>query len=382
MTGTMDGSRRGLRVALAVVLVMGLAACDSWGHFRRGPERTGYNSDEKTITLANVDTLEVAWDVELPGDTSVTAGVGRNPVVAGDRVFLPTAEGTLYALDAATGEVDWSAPAPGVTEVAVVSQGVFMSTSDRYVSALDPETGAAIWRRPMSAVQGPPFVFQGTVFTIGTDHVRRAFDAESGRLGSTNPGIDPGGRVAFAMTDHSFYVRTPYDPSAPTLLRGHDRNGGPRWNNVLTASTSATPVLGDGRVYLGGRAFDQWSGDLVWASPSADYFSSPAYADGTVYGQRGFSLGVSALDAATGAVRWQTDIGEAFPAGDVGPAVTPGLVWAVGDHSIHALDSSNGEVVWESDPAVQVSDFDMVTVAGGRVFAFSGDRMVAWELPS
>src|SRR5262249_61966664 len=55
------------------------------------------------LTAENVPHLKLKWAFGYPGATSG----GTQPVVAGGRVYVGTAEGDLYSLDASTGCVHW-----------------------------------------------------------------------------------------------------------------------------------------------------------------------------------------------------------------------------------------------------------------------------------
>jgi outer membrane protein assembly factor BamB len=312
----------------------------------------------------------VAWDIPLGGGRLVTAG---------DTLFVVTGEGVLRALDAATGSALWSVSMPGATEVAVAGGRAFVSTPDRNVTAVDIDTGARLWRTPTLGVPGPPTVVGDLVYVIGSDNRLTTYDAATGAATAGFP-VGENGRLTVSATDGSLYIRSG-TPADGFLLQAHNRGGILRWSTVVPTPTTA--MVAEGRVYVAGRAFDQLTGDLLWAGPSADFYASLAYAEGTVYGLRTFGLGVTALDPVTGVARWTTNVGDAFPTPDEGPAVTDGLVWVSAGRQVKALDAATGAILWASDPSIQTAEALMPIVAGGRVFSFTqlSGRLVAWKLP-
>ena len=118
---------------------------------------------------------------------------------------------------------------------------------------------------------------------------------------------------------------------------------------------TAEPVVAGGRIFtLDSRAqvvatstsgASVWARDLTPASDRSDDASGGglAYADGTVYVTSGFGL-VSALDAATGKIRWQQKMDAS---GSGAPAVSGGLVYVVSrDNTAWAIETGTGRVKW------------------------------------
>ena len=142
------------------------------------------------------------------------------------------------------------------------------------------------------------------------------------------------------------------------------------WSHEVSGSLSTVPLIVGDTVYLqdgSGRisALDRATGDLRWESEAYGLNIGPfgvAVADGRVYGMHG-SKGVVALDAATGRELWVKDITATPTTGiDIQPTVYDGLVlvstvpvsiggiYKGGDRGIiNALDAVTGEVRWTFD---------------------------------
>ena len=107
-----------------------------WPTYRHDPARRG-------CSPANVPTkLTQAWSRKLGGKLSrLTAANGKIYVAAIDRH-------TLYAIDAATGEVGWSFMASGRIDSPPTIDGgrVYFGSHDGFVYCLREQDGALVWR--------------------------------------------------------------------------------------------------------------------------------------------------------------------------------------------------------------------------------------------
>ena len=122
-----------------------------------------------------------AWATALDGATSAPPVIGPDE----STVYVGTDAGTMYALDAATGAVRWSAPVgSGIQGPPALADGVlYVAAGAGELVALDAEgCGAATCAPRWTAATGGPMVAQpavagGVVFTAAQDGTLRAFDA-------------------------------------------------------------------------------------------------------------------------------------------------------------------------------------------------------------
>lgn len=163
--------------------------------------------------------------------------------------------------------------------------------------------------------------------------------------------------------------------------------------NDRRSRITADPVVAGGLIYTldsGSRVSGvtlsgslAWSVDLVPASEGEGDATGGgmAYADGTLYVSSGFGL-LSALDARTGAIRWQQRL-EATGSGQ--PLVYDGLIYLVaGDETGWAIDAKTGRVAWQIKASPSLSNVlgaSAPAIAGDLVvFAFgSGDVMASFK---
>src|SRR5437763_4943593 len=142
---------------------------------------------ETTIDGSNAAGLTPAWKFSTGAAPSGDAGINASPVVANGCVYTGATDGSIFALDATTGRLVWTAkqtattPGTGGTIVgsAAVSgnEVVFLidetadgNGSGPYAVAYNKSTGALLWRsRPISTHPGfytnaSPVIADGLVF--------------------------------------------------------------------------------------------------------------------------------------------------------------------------------------------------------------------------
>ncbi|MEQ8393553.1 glucose/quinate/shikimate family membrane-bound PQQ-dependent dehydrogenase [Thalassobaculum sp.] len=340
---------------------------DDWHAYGRTGAGLRY-SPLNQITVRNVDKLQVAWtyhtgDIRAPGDPTETT-YEVTPIKIGDTLYLCTPHNLVIALDPATGEERWRFDpkvrklsglqhrtcrgisyhrSPDALADVQCAKRLFLPTADARLIALDADSGDVcrafgggdgtvdLWRNMPHVQEGfyystsPPAVTSGLVIVGGAvnDNVSttepsgviRAYDVYTGELvwnwDSGNP--DATEPISDGQT---------YTPNSPNS-----------WS-----VSSVDEELGMVYVPMGNQSPDQWGGDR----------------DATV---ERFSSAVVALDLQTGAVRWvfQTvrhDLWDMdVPAQPslldltIGGDTVPALVQPTKQGDIFVLDRRNGAPV-------------------------------------
>jgi outer membrane protein assembly factor BamB len=243
-------------------------------------------------------------------------------------VYFGSGDGHLYALDAATGDLQWSfaADEPEVNDafirwfegnVALLPSGDLVVPNDNFfVYGLDREAGTVRWRyRTLDQTWSSP-----------------AVDAESARVYFGNNNLVGIGGNVFALDGVT---------------------GEEEWaSSESLGSVAASPLLTDGRVYVGGfdgylRAYDALDGEQVWAFGARDHlYASPGrLSDGT-------------------------------------------LVQPAADGTVYAVDPDDGSVVWafdtpepiRSSPAVGADDLVYFGAGDGRLYVLDPDGTLRWSM--
>lgn len=284
------------------------------------------------------------------------AAVRTEPVVTGGVVYAASGDGTVSALDAATGAVRWRyRTGASVVDGHVVAHGtVYAANSTGGLVALDTATGRPRWSQKIT-VFGDLVVAAGRLYLWTRDPTWSskaelvALDAASGkRLWSFEPAgymLTPepvlAGDVVLTGSDHG--VMYALDPATGTEKRRHRLGAEHDRVLLLRAGGTVYATSGNGDV----NALDAVSGELRWRSRIAGAISSrPTVAGGTVY--VGDDEGTTyALEAATGTPLWDFQARGDQPLFEWSAAVADGLVYTAGrDRTLYALDTTTGETRW------------------------------------
>ena len=262
-----------------------------------------------------------AWTTRLGGT------VYASPVVVDGVAYVGTTGGVLNAIDARDGTVRWARGLGCAMHgaVAIDADAIYVAC-DGALHRLALADGASVWRYATGETvprvlphpnvfdwdwHGPaPLVSGGVVYVGAGDGGFHAVEAKDGtrrwrfESGSKVRGgaVIAGDRVVFGNAGGTLYA----------LARSDGREA---WRHATGAAIETAPVVHDGRVLIGDRgyglhAIDAASGELAWKT----YFwgswveSEPVVVDGTIYIGASDLRRVSAIDAATGTVRWRTDV--------------------------------------------------------------------------
>src|SRR5579859_7744927 len=135
--------RSNFKFQVPVAAVVAIACCLPISGAFAQPQAHGPSQ----ITIKNVTKLGGAWLDHLEGGASDRAQEGT-PVAVGGRLYVQTAQGDVFAINGATGQVIWEYKSgfPGTERgVAVAGGRVFAALGQEHVVALNQQTGTQIW---------------------------------------------------------------------------------------------------------------------------------------------------------------------------------------------------------------------------------------------
>jgi outer membrane protein assembly factor BamB len=219
--------------------------------------------------------VNAATGVRIWSHSGPISQIISSPTVINGRVHVAFTDGTIRALNAATGQVIWSIIHPGgaYSSPAVDGGRLYIAIHNQGLLALDANTGSELWLAPMPGPQwSSPAVDSGRVF-VGSrdDHKLYAFDAVTGQ----------------------------------TL-----------WTATTSDWVHSSPAVANGVVYIGNEAgdlhaFNAATGGLIWrkAVSHAGIFNGPTVANGVVYVAAEDGK-LYAVNAATGRVLFRAAIGD------------------------------------------------------------------------
>jgi outer membrane protein assembly factor BamB len=320
--------------------------------------------------------LTQAWSITLPSAASY-------PLIVNGTVFV-IANGTLYALNQATGSTSWSRGVGSAVGLSYDRGRIFVVSSNGLLTAIDPATGSIDWSKQLpgqTSFSSAPTAANGIVYTggAGSGGTVYAVRESDGQLlwtqavengDNSSPAVDAQGvYVTYAcQQDYAF------DPLAGTLLWHHSTG--------CEGGGGATPVVANGLVFSPGFA----TGNLILSAADGSELG-PFNADKppAVANDMAFMLSDSTLtavkDSGQGVNAWTFSFGNL----DTAPLVAGGLVF-IGSSSgilptsgsIYALDAATGATLWSTDN-VGAAVSGSLGAANGTLIVPAGSQLVAYR---
>jgi outer membrane protein assembly factor BamB len=237
---------------------------DVWRLNLATPIAAGVGSDGQraAVVTLNNDLVAMAngrelWRVRLPA-RSFTA-----PLVAGERVFVLTADRTVRAFDGQTGARLWNQSRPA--EPLVLSQAsALLAVGDTLVAGLsgrlaglDPNTGAVRWEAPIATARGTNEVERlvdvvGPVSRVGNSVCARAYSAAVGCVDASRGAVQWSKPAQGSSGVHGDERRV-YSTEADGRVLAWQRESGERaWTVERLKFRGLTAPLAVGRVVVVG----------------------------------------------------------------------------------------------------------------------------------
>jgi len=135
-----------------------------WTTYHRDNQRTGY-----LASTPDPHSLSKIWGKDLDG------AVYAEPLVVGNRVIVATEGDTLYALDPATGSVQWHTNVGSPVPQSSLPCGNIDPLGITGTPVYDPATGLVF---AVAEVTGPAHILVGLEVTTGEVKVRRSVDTD------------------------------------------------------------------------------------------------------------------------------------------------------------------------------------------------------------
>lgn len=381
------------------------------------------------LAAGDVPKLKLKWAFGFPKDPMAFS----QPTVAAGRLFVGSAGGTVYSLDAASGCVYWSYPAGASVRTSIVlgklpsgKWAAFFGDIRATAHAVDAETGAPLWtikldEHPAARITGAPVFVDGKLY-VPMSSIEEAFatqgkyscctfrgnlnavDASTGKLiwksysvldppkayrtnkngteqkgpaGAAlwaSPTVDLKRKVVYASAGNSY---TDISINTSDAILAFDlETGALKWSSQVQPKDNF--VVGcpkaDNCPEEAGPDFDFGSSSVLRTLPDGKQILIAGQKSGVVWG----------LDPDNrGKILWQTRLGKGSALGGVewGHAADDKLAYVAisdritrdGTPGLYALDLATGKVVW-SAPAPKVAGGSpgqaaAVTVIPGVVFS-------------
>lgn len=320
------------------------ATSPSWNGWGGSLTNTRFQpSGAAGLTAAQVPKLRLKWAFGFPDAGSAWA----QPTVVGNRLYVGSQNGTVYALDAKTGCSYWAFSARGGVRTAM-TVGAHPSQAGRYLVyfgdttatayAIDASTGEEVWSRkvdehPLARITGAPVLHTNRIYV-------------------------PTSSYEEAQSANDDYECCTFRGSVTALDAA---SGQVVWKQYVIEQTPSKLPDPKGRVKWGP------AGGGIWSSPTIDVKRGRLYVGtGNAYSPPAAATtdAVVALDLATGAIRWAKQL-------------TPGDVYVAGC----GPESKNSNCRGEIGPDFDFGQPPILTSAGGRDLLVIGQKSgVGWAL--
>ena len=317
-----------------------------WHGWSMDPENTRRESAAAAgLEKSQVPKLKLKWAFGFPGATSALG----QPSVAGGRLFVGSAGGTVYALDARTGCTHWTFKAPQTvrTAINVAPYGdghyaVYFGDAQSTTYALDADSGAVLWKtrvdeHPFSHITGTPTLYQGRLYVP----------------------VSTGAEEFVAAGDPKYKCCT----ARGSVVALDARNGERLWKTYTIPEPKPTRINSAGTQMMGP------SGVSIWSAPTVDEKAKVLYVGtGNEHSepQTAASDAVLAIDMASGKVLWSRQLTPADqwnvacmlpghencpekPGEDTDIGSSPILVNVAGGKRLLLVGQKSG-VMWALDP--------------------------------
>lgn len=304
-----------------------------------------YTMDAEATVSAHGGGGGYSWRVSLKPEYEDDDGVIGGGIAAdGGRIYAATGYGDVYALSPQGGQQLWVAKlkVPVRSAPTAADGKVFVVTADNQLHALSQENGAELW-------------------------TYRGIPETTGLIANASP----------AATGDTVVV--PY--SSGEVVAFNVETGEPKWADTLTRTQLFTsvsgltdvagrPVIDRDRVYavsVSGRmvAVDLDNGTRLWTRNVASV-QTPYAAGDTVYvvsmdGQ------LAALSREDGKARWVTKLPTKRNGNWNGPVLAGGLLWlSSADEKLVAVDAASGQIASQTD--IGEPSYIQPVVAGGALY--------------
>ncbi|MBK8781791.1 MAG: PQQ-binding-like beta-propeller repeat protein [Anaerolineales bacterium] len=273
---------------------------------------------------AQVEETSPVWTARLSGS------VNTAPLISGDLVIAPTADGVIHAIYAENGSAAWTYS--GETKIWDASVNadeskVCAGMEGRQVFCLDAKTGVPLWTATLELeVQSRLALTPDRVFAP-TTHAGTGLENDFNAQASLIALNAENGEVIWETVTDNYILRRP-------VLNGEVLiTGGAYQESNKPAGEVAT------RVY----AFNVEDGSVIWKYESGDGLLRWVETNGDVVTFSAATETVYALSLADGQLLWQSNPGYwmQFPVMQDGQ-----IFFGSGDEIFHALNASNGQEAW------------------------------------
>ncbi len=348
------------------------------------------------VNFTPTASLHAVWHTRAGAGTGGDF-VRLSPAFANNTLFTSSSNGTLTAVDAATGHIRWQKQTDLTltSGVAANKTEVFVGSQNGTLVALDQTTGKLLWQaRANSEILATPAANDNTVLVKSIDGSLAAFSASGGQPEWTEnervPDLILRGDSAVRITNDAGFAGF----ASGTFARFNLHTGHATWSTAVTQPSGifpiqrmididADPIVVGNHVYVTtwqGRiaSINAGNGNILW-SHAMSSFAGIALSDNALYAAAADSH-LYAFNAVSGKVTWQQNA--LYARTITGPAVCGNYV-VVGDAEgwLHVLNRENGQFAARVQAGSASGIYAAPIVNGRTIYTYANNgELSAWTL--
>jgi eukaryotic-like serine/threonine-protein kinase len=359
-----------------------------WPTFRGNNQRTGFTQEQAYPPLTE------QWSFQVQGD------VISSPVIVDNILYVGARSGSIYALNAQTGELIWDYSSDDWIDATPTVAGsiVYVPSRDGYIYALNKDNGNLVWQ---ADIGGPsissPLYLDGKIY-VGSgvlDKNLKVYDATDGSLLWEYPANQPihsapstdGVGIYFGSNDGRIYAMSKDSNASLWNSPGYYQTIGSFGLTAVAVSSGnlyALPGHDEKKLFLMNAGDgSQTNVSQVFAQSGEAEVSSPIIADDIVY----FGMGSSphtlhALNSDSLSSVWSSSptFGNNSTQGKISsPSMANEIMYAgTADARVVAVSSSG--VFAMSDINLSTSSYTSPAISNGMVYIGTlGGKIIAYK---
>jgi eukaryotic-like serine/threonine-protein kinase len=351
----------------------------------------GYGYLDGTFYGWNITTGKLMWTYNP--NTPYLNQFASAPAAAYGMFYEHNEDNSVYAINATTGALVWSASGPGVgySNIMTIAGGkvYIMMGENQYLDPIsgnpsysefdcfDAYNGTLIWSAPVE--NGAPFNAQCNAYgnlylvpmvsTYENGTFRYTYNYVSGGINGNTGTLDE----IWCISDTPQDWKMQYNDPAHTNFGNGPAKPALDWTTQLDGGMVSSPTLVNGVAYVGTitgtiHAVEASTGTEIWnySTGVTGFSSTLAVVNGKLY--TGAENGtVRCLDATKGTLIWATNAGTGMSTGS--PIVTNGDVYlGTANGIVYCLDASSGSVRWTFNTTGSISVTPTIDTTSNELF--------------
>ncbi len=167
-----------------------------------------------SLAAMNIATGNPQWEVLLNKNTRFK-DIDSSPSIDGDKLYINSYDDKLYCLSKSNGSIIWKSESGGSTAPLISGDYIVYSTSKNQILSVSKNDGKIIWKiQNIAGIATEPILYKGMVivgesqgslkiFDLVSGHLKNSFDPGRGVM--SKPNIDENQNIYFMSNEANLY---------------------------------------------------------------------------------------------------------------------------------------------------------------------------------